>query len=133
MRRCYKCQELKDVSLFRPRRQKGRGSYDCICRSCENLARTQRGRKRATPEVETLINSIRQRGCQNCGEPEVIVLQFHHIDPAEKEFVIGQFRRQAPSLEATVKELRKCALLCANCHIRAHAGLVPAEKLTPVM
>lgn len=53
-------------------------------------------------------------------------LDFHHVNPKEKGFSFGS---QAPTkaLEKQLEELRKCILVCANCHRGIHAGkiLVP--------
>lgn len=57
--------------------------------------------------------------CSKCGYNKSIrALQFHHLDPKEKEFGIsaGTLR----SWEKTEKELSKCVLLCANCHAEEH-------------
>jgi NAD-dependent dihydropyrimidine dehydrogenase PreA subunit len=40
------------------------------------------------------------------------VLEWHHRNPAEKRFEVGQ----AQSKTAALAEMDKCDLLCANCH-----------------
>lgn len=59
--------------------------------------------------------------CMRCGlEDECVNLyDFHHRDPKEKDFTIGDARRR--TFESLQEELDKCELLCANCHRRAHA------------
>jgi hypothetical protein len=56
-------------------------------------------------------------------------LQFHHKDPAEKEFSLST-KGIARSWDRVKKELDKCSLVCANCHGEIHAGLHP-EYLIP--
>ncbi len=56
--------------------------------------------------------------CSNCGEDDVVVLQFHHINAKEKEFDICENRGM--HLEKLFKEVDKCHLLCANCHSELH-------------
>ena len=48
-------------------------------------------------------------------------LEFHHINPQEKEFGIctGVIR----ALEIELEEIKKCVLVCANCHREIHAGM----------
>lgn len=46
-------------------------------------------------------------------------LDFHHINPEEKEF---NFASNIKSLEAQLQELKKCILVCSNCHRGIHAG-----------
>ncbi len=66
--------------------------------------------------------------CQNCGYDKCIqALEFHHINPEEKEFSFGTNTNR--SWEATREELKKCILLCANCHREAHAGVISRERL----
>ena len=49
-------------------------------------------------------------------------LEFHHIDPKEKEFGLTNSNAATKSLEKQLAEARKCILLCANCHRGIHAG-----------
>jgi predicted HNH restriction endonuclease len=48
----------------------------------------------------------------------VVALEFHHRDPATKDFAIGGF---SGSLKRLVSEALKCDLICANCHRIRHA------------
>lgn len=56
-------------------------------------------------------------------------LEFHHINPSEKEFSLGGARGSILSWAKILNEAKKCILLCANCHREFHAGLVniPSE------
>lgn len=61
--------------------------------------------------------------CQICKYskcPEA--LEFHHIDPNEKEFGFGKIVANPSSQYRIAKELEKCILLCANCHREFHNG-----------
>lgn len=65
--------------------------------------------------------------CQCCGYSAcVVALDFHHIE--NKEFTLAQWSRLKWEVIAT--ELRKCVLLCANCHRELHAGFrtLPTER-----
>ncbi len=55
-------------------------------------------------------------------------LDFHHIDPQLKSFGIssGGFSR---SWDSIISEIRKCVLVCANCHREIELGVVPPEKV----
>lgn len=60
--------------------------------------------------------------CEICGYDRCIeALEFHHIDPNEKEFELSN-TRISRSLEELKKEADKCLLLCANCHRELHAN-----------
>ena len=54
-------------------------------------------------------------------------LDFHHIDPDEKNF--GICRRIDKAWETIQKELDKCVLLCKNCHAEYHDGYLDLEPL----
>jgi predicted HNH restriction endonuclease len=60
--------------------------------------------------------------CIICGESEPVCIDFHHINPIDKEFTIGKHRGK--SRESLSKEISKCVCLCANCHRKVHAGLI---------
>lgn len=67
--------------------------------------------------------------CQVCGyDKHPSVLDFHHIDPATKSFGIssGGFSRSWASIES---EIKKCILVCANCHREIEIGLHSRAKL----
>ena len=56
--------------------------------------------------------------CCRCGYGKCIEsLQFHHKNPDEKDFTISG---KSWSFEKLKKEVDKCILLCANCHIEIH-------------
>ena len=52
----------------------------------------------------------------------VEALDCHHLDPNEKEFSFGRMRGNIISWARMVPELRKCVLLCRNCHGEVHYG-----------
>jgi transposase-like protein len=59
--------------------------------------------------------------CAICGYARnPAALQFHHVDPATKEFTLrnGDTR----SLDRMRVEAAKCVLLCANCHAEVESG-----------
>ena len=60
--------------------------------------------------------------CQKCGYDKCEgALQFHHRDPEEKDFTLSHINLSKNfSMEALLKEVDKCDLLCANCHAEIH-------------
>jgi transposase-like protein len=59
--------------------------------------------------------------CLYCGENHPAALQFHHRDPSQKEFNVGEFvTRQLGGIEKLKKEIEKCDVVCANCHLKYH-------------
>ena len=59
--------------------------------------------------------------CEKCGYDKCIdALEFHHLNPDEKDFTIGG---KSWSFEKLKKESDKCILVCSNCHKEIHYEL----------
>jgi 5-methylcytosine-specific restriction endonuclease McrA len=78
------------------------------------------GRRRRIGEerMRMLIQYLRTHPCVDCGETDVLVLEFDHL--GDKSFSIGAGFRDR-SLEALLDEMAKCEVVCANCHRRRTA------------
>jgi DUF4097 and DUF4098 domain-containing protein YvlB len=62
--------------------------------------------------------------CIDCGEKNIIVLQFDHKNPLKKENyynTISQGITDKWSINKLKLEIEKCDVRCANCHIKRHA------------
>ena len=60
--------------------------------------------------------------CELCGYKKCNrSLQFHHLNPNEKDFTISG---KSLSFEKLKEEVDKCILVCSNCHSEVHDGLV---------
>jgi len=60
--------------------------------------------------------------CEKCGYDKIQYLSafdFHHKNPDEKEFGIGE-KGRCISIEKIEKEVDKCLLLCGRCHQEIH-------------
>jgi hypothetical protein len=89
--------------------------YKHQCKTCWN----KRTYQAARDKLNTLI-SERGGKCECCGYDKYVgALQWHHLDPTQKEFSISA-RRGSP-IEELRAEVEKCKLLCANCHAEAHS------------
>jgi len=65
--------------------------------------------------------------CVVCGYKRCLAaLHFHHIDPFDKKFNISEKTRLTKELK---DELKKCIIVCANCHSEIHQGLIDQEYL----
>lgn len=57
--------------------------------------------------------------CCLCGYNKcVAALEFHHIDPKQKDLSFNKAKNM--SWDKIEQELKKCVLLCANCHREVH-------------
>ncbi len=62
--------------------------------------------------------------CTICGYDKTIAaLDYHHIDPSEKDFELAIAMRNGGSWAKTVEEARKCTIVCCRCHREIHAGV----------
>lgn len=61
--------------------------------------------------------------CMLCGYDKCSrALSFHHLDPSKKDFGLSE-RGLTRSWERIKKEIDKCILVCANCHMELHEGI----------
>lgn len=56
--------------------------------------------------------------CARCGESDPVVLEFDHLDQANKDSEICNMVKNGRSWDSILKEIAKCQVLCANCHRR---------------
>jgi predicted HNH restriction endonuclease len=57
--------------------------------------------------------------CNRCGwTGNLAAFEFHHKDPEEKEFEMGNMANKA--WDVLKIEIEKCELLCSNCHRIEH-------------
>jgi len=69
--------------------------------------------------IKEKINQYKQKGCEICGySKNLAALHFHHINPQEKEFEVSS--NMCRKWEKIETEIKKCILVCANCHIELH-------------
>ena len=57
-----------------------------------------------------------------CDEKDICCLDFHHIDTTIKEEGISKMVRSGRSYANIEQELKKCDVVCSNCHRKLHAG-----------
>lgn len=77
------------------------------------------------------LDSVKfEYGCQACLERQVVLLEMHHINPATKLFEVNRGRIHK-DYWLVIAEIRKCAVLCCNCHTLADRGMLDIQ-LTPV-
>lgn len=132
MRNCSRCKMSKEESEIVKNRN--------ICKICNNDKVKNHYKKsirykndviqRAYTLVERnvkMISKFKQHyGCRFCNEREPCCLQFHHLHPSEKVFEIhGALKK---NVEVYKKEILKCEILCANCHLKVHANKLILEN-----
>ena len=69
-----------------------------------------------------ILEYLKTNPCVICGESDPIVLCFDHIDPKTKVANVSVLvSRHTRKWETVYKEIKKCRVLCANCHTRETA------------
>lgn len=125
-RKCKICGRELPLDMFDENRHQ--------CKDCRKAYRKKR--RKEHPEIHLAQSLRRQKRqgdwlnsiktpCIVCGESEPCCIDFHHLNPSEKEFTIGQHRSK--SKENLLEEISKCVCLCSNCHRKVHMGLINLE------
>lgn len=105
-RMCPRCAKIKEREDFMTKT----GIYGMLCGDC--LQQGYDRKERYNAYYAKLKNEM--GGCIECGENDLRVLDFDHIDPDEKGCGVSECQ----SVEALQVEVEKCVLRCAICHIR---------------
>jgi hypothetical protein len=59
--------------------------------------------------------------CEICPESDPVCLDFHHRDAKTKDFTIATLKQNGWSIDKVLREIKKCMVVCANCHRKLHA------------
>jgi len=104
---CKDCGETNPINFYKGQKIR--------CKKCHSKVTHQRAKEIKQQGVDYLGGK-----CVRCGYDKYVgALQFHHINPAEKD--IKKFAK-FNSFTILKEELDKCILLCANCHAEEHAN-----------
>ena len=131
MKKCRKCLIVKPDSLFYPRYKGDTTKRDTLCKACKTRIRVAynystgegielRKRKRKETRNKLLQELINLLGgqCSKCNTKfPICVYDFHHTQ--EKKFSISMAVTNKKKV-LVLEELKKCVLLCANCHRVTH-------------
>lgn len=69
-------------------------------------------------EIEFLGKYLQSHHCIDCGENDILVLEFDHKNRADKTEDISIMLRRRLAFKTLVEEIAKCEVRCANCHRR---------------
>ena len=121
---CTKCGLEKPIEDF-AFRDKAKGTRRADCKECHSKFMKNKYQEKRQ-EVQQLKS---EHCCAKCGYnkcPEA--LEFHHVDPAQKETTVARLLANGYGLKKALEEIKKCIILCANCHREFHY----LEKLTGI-
>jgi hypothetical protein len=87
-----------------------------------NIAAVARWTEKNKLSNQTKVwNYLLEHPCLHCGEADPVVLEFDHIDPSTKFKAIAMLKSTNCSWTTLENEMKKCQVLCANCHRRKTA------------
>jgi 5-methylcytosine-specific restriction endonuclease McrA len=105
---CKNCYVLKRRQIWRDHYYKyGSGYRERAVERSRRIKDALRGQ---------MMQYLSDKGCVSCGNTDIRVLEFDHIDPKTKSFSIARAIASTLSWENILKEIAKCQILCANCH-----------------
>lgn len=125
--RCIHCGDWKPATDFYKHRS-GKPLRDTRCKSCNHAAKRAHDREKRAQNRIIAMEATGGSACVACGESDPIVMHFHHLDPATKADSVARLIRNTADVGRIVAEASKCVLLCANCHLRVHAGTIACPR-----
>jgi hypothetical protein len=136
---CTKCAETKSDGEYFVR-DKASGRLHAQCKECYTaqrkltyavhyekykasyLRRAKVRREELRREFQdNMLAYLSDKQCSDCKENDVRVLELDHIDAKLKAFTVSQAVKLGFSWAEVLEELKKCRVLCANCHKRRTA------------
>lgn len=135
MKTCSKCSESKPLSEFYKATARVDGLHS-MCKSCANVSYAgSRSKKLGHYNQVTAVRRQRiterirawkeERGCLLCPETFGPCLQLHHLDATLKDMDPSSAAQY--SWATFLKEAAECVVVCGNCHVKIHHGLVAVD------
>lgn len=101
-RQCKLCQKLSDAKHYQDNKD---------YKHAKNREIRSRNKE--------FIKSLKLK-CEQCGEEHPACLDFHHVDPNEKEYTVSYMVLGGLAIESIEKEIAKCKVWCSHCHRKYH-------------
>lgn len=132
LKKCGHCLENKPLNNFPIEKSKRGERLYGWCKECKNEKAkistkkfNQKHRDRVlTYEIKTreekraVIEEKYRLPCIKCGESRKYLIEFHHINPKDKNF--APLNTYQIALARIIEEIQKCVTLCCNCHREFH-------------
>ena len=131
MKTCTQCKEEKLLEEFQ-KKSSSKDGHTNLCKPCKrsydnnhynssetrkDYIRTNQNRRERETE-RYIVKYLLENPCVDCGELDIIVLEFDHVR-GDKRGNVSILKRS--SLKAVKEEIEKCEVRCANCHRRKTA------------
>lgn len=127
---CIKCKDDKNIDEFNFKSVE-KNIRQNTCKTChaEMKKKSYEGNKQATLDRNNRNKKKNKEWydeykstlqCSKCDESHPACLDFHHINGEDKKIEIAAFSGQTYSKQYMLNEIKKCIVLCANCHRKHH-------------
>jgi len=129
---CPRCETHKPAAEFN-KNKRSKSGLQTYCRECqrerdrehyannpERRRQITKGRKRNNKRYrraaeQLVVEHLRSHPCVDCGETDIVVLQFDHVR-GKKDVPISVMVTRGYSTQRIQKEIEKCEVRCGNCH-----------------
>lgn len=133
---CYTCLQSKKVIYF----GKDKYTYDGLANHCKECVSKRDKKYQIRYNEESKIRRQARRdkfwniygSCSVCGEDCINCLEFHHTNPDTKESEVSSLWGLKNPQRLTT-EIRKCILLCRNCHSKVHFGIIEVSSIPKII
>lgn len=79
----------------------------------------QKSKNKKKEKSREFIKRVKDKfGCSECGCNANCSLEFHHLN--DKKYLINRMIQHGYTIKAIKQEIRKCIILCSNCHRKKH-------------
>ena len=83
----------------------------------KKFSKKKRNKFKRKEELKKYLFAILEKAkCADCETKNIIVLEFDHREPKKKKHNISSIMRNVLSMKILKEELKKCDIVCANCH-----------------
>jgi hypothetical protein len=79
-----------------------------------------------------VIEYLQEHPCVDCGESDIEVLEFDHVEPLQNWRAPRVSHLMTGSLKKIAQEIAKCEVRCANCHVRRTRRMAGTLRLAPI-
>lgn len=140
VKQCSKCKIIKDENNFF-KRADNQLRLQSHCKGCQNIyARKQynnlsredkelrqKNKKQRLEKIrDWLCTYLSTHSCVDCGEKDIVVLTFDHL--RDKELEVSSMVNYGYGIKKIEAEIKKCEVVCANCHARRTAKTFKTYK-----
>ncbi len=135
MKICNRCKIKKEDQEFSPAKKKSWMGLASCCKECKRayeqgywlknrekllIKKAINKQKSLDRNLLFVVNFLKNHSCIDCGETDLIVLEFDHVRGTKKNSICEMVLNTV-SIKTLKEEINKCDIRCANCHRRKTA------------